>query len=783
MWTRRRIFPTLEVPATPHPAALSTPLYHEQCSDKARVATFALEDNAFNFVAGLGYTLVPALGAEEAAALLSWALPPAWAGDAAVSADLRASRLATALHRAAALGACTQVEYFFIGTDNGHVFLMPLLPPHLLEALVAECGETTLPELAYLWKHETELAQAAARSDVSAARAIGQGSRAPLNCVGRRLLHRHAREEPVTVMDHLGTLFASAAPPGDTSVAVSMFHPLPASITCLPHPSAVRSIKLWEGSAFTASSSHSSSAEEYDTQRQGALQRWHDALRAAEPTAVYLFTGDYAGLVRLWRIDVAAHSYTLQHVLICSANMTGMLSPLTPFAREDNSKKVPSRDADRTVHCLEVDEQAGRVFAGTEGGVYVWAIDALPWRGPESVSANALAEHHPLCWDEERRAPLSCALLHYETSPPYDSDAGSTSPTASSTDSEKIVEYRASRLVNHHVWLLPASTVQSEMARAMERSGGSSADKVSKWKPKYGRVATGGAAVGVVCNTVKLSAVAAASAGASVGDRLTDTAVPVSFEGGELKNGLRVPLSCVVPVAYPLAFLRTPGTACFALRVLAGRRRLVTSCADGKVCVWACHHGKEASSAAVAETYVPQLVTSTLQEHRGLGRHICVLRTPDVFITCSYDDALVREWHVYDEPEALLRCARRFTLTPYSSEGSGVQQQQQQRHADALKKIPHPNMVNGATVDSDLDETWANGGEDGDVVGGISCAAAYPAFGALFLVGAFESAIQTYSLTEVVSCEPPRNYVYNGLKTVRLPASMAEDVYHELPTR
>ncbi|KAG5484405.1 hypothetical protein LSCM4_07972 [Leishmania orientalis] len=783
MWTRRRIFPTLAVPATPHTAALRTPLYDEQCNDEERVATFTLEDNAFNFVASLGYTLVPALSAEEASALLSWALPPAWAGDGSVSAELRASRLAVALHSALALGACTQVEYFFIGTDNGHAFLMPLLPPHLLEALVAECGETALPELAHHWKREAELAQTEARGDASAARTTVQGGRVPLNCSGRRLLHRHAREEPVTVMDHLGTLFASAASSGDTSVAVSVFHPVPAGITCLPHPSVVRSAKLWEGSVFTAAPSPSNCADEIDKPRQAALQQWYDSVRAAEPTAVYVFTGDEAGLVRLWRVDVIARSYTLQHVLVCSANMAGMLSPLSPFAREDNSKKVPSRDTGRVVHCLEVDEQAGRVFAGTEGGVYVWAINALPWRGPESTSADALAAYHPLCWDEQLHAPLPCALPHYKAPPCYESGTGSTPPTASKTDSEKIVEYRASRLASHHVWVLPASILQSEMARSMERNG-SSAGKVSKWKPKYGRVVTGGAAVGVVGNTVKLSMAAVAGGRSSVGDRLTDTIVPVSFEGGELKNDLRAPLSCVVPVTYPLAFLRTPGTACFALRVLAGRRRLVTSCADGKVCVWACRPENDGSSAAVAETYVPQLVTSTRQEHRGLGRHICVLRTPDVFITCSYDDGIVKEWHVYDEPEVLLRCARRFTLTPYSSEGSGVQQQQhQQQLADALKNMLEPQTAKNATAESVHGEASTDDSEDGDVVGGISCAAVYPAFGALFLVGAFESAIQAYSLTEVVGCEPPRHYVYNGHKTVRLPASMAEDVYRELSTK
>ncbi|KAK7198781.1 WD domain, G-beta repeat [Novymonas esmeraldas] len=755
MWTRRRVFPAAAVPATPHEAALTTPRYEEQRHDVAGAANaFTLDEDAFTMVASLAYTLVPTLSAEEAGALLSWALPPAWAGDRAVSAEVRAARLAAAAQRAVALGACTQVEYFFVGTENGQVFLMPLLPPHLLEALVEEGGDVALPGLAQAWQREAALVGSAGEHP----------GHVPLNCVGRRLLHRHMREEPVAALDHLGTLLASAASSGDTSVALSLFHPVPRGITCLPHPCVVRSVKLWEGAAFTAQPS--TAATDAST---AAEQRWRDAVRAAEPTAVYVFTGDDAGIVRLWRVDVVAGSYALQHVLVCSARTTGMRSPLTPFARDDSAAAAPSCDADRVMHCLDVDEAAGRLYAGTEGGVCVWAIDALPWRGPTAVTAAALATQHPLCWDERRRAPLQCALP----------DAGGLARDADAA-SVATVEYRVARLANHHVWVLPAATVQPAMSRAAERASG--AGSVGGWKPKYGRVVTGGAAVGVVSNTVRLSAAAAPVDGGggdgddgavAVADRLTDTAVPVSFEGGEVKNDLRVPLSCVVPVVYPLAFLRTPGTACFAVRVLASGRRLVTSCADGKVCVWACGGGD-------AEVHVPQLVTSTPQTFRGLGRHICVVRAPDVFVTCSYDDGLVKEWHIYDEPQMLLRCARRFTLTPHSPESGGSSAQQRQQLTDAVRSMLAPGDAKDAKDGDGAAAEESGENEEGDAVGGISCAVAYPAFGAVFLVGAFESAIQTYSLTEVAGCEPPRNYVYNGHKTVRLPASMAEDVYDEL---
>ena len=88
--------------------------------------------------------------------------------------------------------------------------------------------------------------------------------RVPVNCVGRRLLHRHMREEPVTALDHLGVLLASAAPSVDHAVALSVFHPVPAGVVCIAHPCPVRSLKLWEGAVFTTektADADSSSAE------------------------------------------------------------------------------------------------------------------------------------------------------------------------------------------------------------------------------------------------------------------------------------------------------------------------------------------------------------------------------------------------------------------------------------------------------------------------------------------------------------------------------------------
>jgi hypothetical protein len=824
MWTRRKLFPTLDVPVLPQPAAVTTPYFLQQ--HKNGPGDLTLEEGAYNFIASLHYTLVPSLSPQEAAQLLSWALPQIWVaaedetlsgiGKNTTEAAYRTT-LATLLKNGVIMQSCSQVEYFFFGTDNGQVFQMPLLPPHLLECLMTEAGEALLPGLASRYRRETQLLrQASSDSAVQAAM-----RRVPVNCVGRRLLHRHLREEPVTAIDHLGVLCASAAPSADHAVALSIFHPTPVGVVCLTHPCPVRSLKLWEGSAFTSSADGKSGDVSIGNEDSATAlrQRWSQHMREAEPVAVYIFTGDDAGVVRLWRVDVVARTYSLQHVLVCSHNMIGMRSPLSPFAREDTTKKVPSRDSSLVLHCLEIDVAGNRLFGGTEGGAYVWALNELPWRGVDETPPTAdhptktsdthstnsgnsrsdwLAVQHPLCYDEAHRTPLRCALQCWDTVLP------STSPPAADAESA-VVEYRAARLVNHHVWIADAAAVQAEMTRAqqMHQEGGVA---VSGWKPKYGRVITGGAAVGVVSNTVSLKEARKDDGVGGVASRLTNTVITVTFDGGELRNDLRVPLSCVLPVVYPLAFLRTPGTACFALRVLSSQQRVVTSCADGKICVWVRKPAADdASAAASAETYVPQLVTENHQEHRGLGRHLYVMRSPDVFVSCSFDDGLVKEWHVYDEPELLLRCARRFTLVPHVSDGStGTSNAQElanmfksitqsgQEDMTKTKTAEAPATAAGHTDDaksghsssssdsgSDGDEVL-KAAEGGDVVAGISCAAAYPVFGALFLVGAFESAIQAYTLTEVVGCEPPRNFIYNGHKTVRLPASMAEDVYQEL---
>ncbi|KPA76381.1 hypothetical protein ABB37_07723 [Leptomonas pyrrhocoris] len=823
MWTRRKLFPTLDVPATPQPAAVVTPFFLEQ--QKRGAGDYTVGENAYHFLASLGYTLVPSLTAQEAAQLLAWALPPSWVDrtGSTTSSTAYKDAVSSLLKNEDVLRACSQVEYFLYGTDNGQVFLMPLLPPHLLQVLMAEAGDDVLPGLVQRCRREAQLLQAASSSAGAAPPAV---HRVSANCVGRRLLHRHAREEPVTGLDHLGVLAASATASVDHAVALSIFHPTPAGVVSIAHPCPVRSLKLWEGAVFTAEEAEGNSDEDKDSADAGRRRRWLAQVRAAEPVAVYVFTGDSAGIVRLWRVDVVRRTYALQHVLVCSGNMTGMLSPLTPFAREDTTATVPSRASDCALHCLEIDAASHRLFGGTEGGAYVWALDALPWRGPGAVptashatsssdstndanpTANetsdaaaptpaSLAVRHPLCWDEDHRSPLPCALRCWEAAA---APSAPSSPPGAST--AKAVEYRAARLVTHHVWILDAAAVQAEMARAraQQRQGGGGGAGVRGWKAKYERVLTNGAAVGVVSNDVRLTAVDAESNNsAGVAARLTNSIVTVSFDGGEVKNDFRVPLSCVMPVVYPLTFLRTPGTACFALRVLAPRRRVLTSCADGRVCVWVSKPGEDAHA---AETYAPQLLTEHRQAHRGLGRHLCVLRSPDIFVSASFDDGLVKEWHVYDAPEVLLRCARRFTLTPYvangamTAGGSGTGSAgSAEELTDIFKRIAQAGGEEERKGKTKKAETAGHAGdngeeeeeedavaavEDGDVVAGISCAAAYPAFGALFLVGAFESAIQTYSLTEVVGCEPPRNFIYNGHKTVHLPASMAEDVYHAL---
>lgn len=734
MWSRRKIFATAALQATPQPPVLRTPAY-QKAQQAGSTADFTVDEDSFSFITALSYTIMPSLGTEEAAALLAWTLPSQWiSGNATAAATPRSLVVSTLRRDADVMAAVSQVEYFFIGTDNGHVFLLPLLPPHLLALLTARYGDSLLAGLAA--RHPT-----------------------PDTCTGRRLLHRHAREEPVISLSHLGTLLASAtAAADDTAIAISIFHPSPQPILCLPHPTTVRSLVLWDGSPFTPPAATT-------TAEPAPQQRWAAQVLQDEPVAAYVITGDAAAVVRLWRVDVAAASCRLQHVLVLNRTTRGVSSLLAPLERDDSSRRVPSRETHGGVYCLALSEEAltgaVRLLAGTEGGIAMWELSPLPHGGAAGV--------HPLCWDAPQQAPLPCALRRW-----------SDEPSSAEEASIQTVRCRTARLVNHHVWLREAEVVEAQLAAAAEQLG---AAAVSPWKSRYEKSIAGGAAVGVVSNDITFST----PSPPSVEALLQYSVAHLHFDDGEVRRELRVPVSSIAPVLYPRTFFPTPRAACFALAVLQPEKRFVSSGSDGRICVWQ-RRQPDGNDDDDGVRYQPLLVSDARQDHRGLGRQLCVLRSPDIFVASTFDSGVVKEWHIYDLPELLLRCERRFTMTPQthpshpiSSGGSSTAVDGGQQLRGGISSLVKDLQCDGDSTDapapreergSDEEEE-----EEEEVVSGVSCMAACPAFGALFLVGVFESSIQTYTISEVAGCEAPRNFIFNGVKTVQLPSEMALDSY------
>ncbi|EPY21766.1 hypothetical protein STCU_06904 [Strigomonas culicis] len=681
MWAKRRTFyPKEAADADGAPRAAETPRYLQQKS--AGASEGEMSEHDFNFIASLGYGLIPEVTREEAAALLPWVLGGPAAAEALTTDD-------------DALARFSQIEYFFVGTDNGQLFLMPLLPPHLT-------------------------------SYVRALRAAA-APRLPEKGV-RLLLHRHMVGEPVHAQDHLGTLVASGS--ADGCAVVSFYHPHPAPLVCIPHPKMIRCVKLWEGSVFV----------------RAALQEtppsaWAAELQRGESAAVYLFTADEGAEVRLWRVDALRRTYVLLHLFVMSPNAPRACSSLDALAREERRGRATRRETDTPAHCLTLDGDE-RLLVGTEGGAYAWQLSALAWKDGYATDAS-----HPLCWDEARRRPGG-------------RDAGTL----------RRLQMRAARLANHHVWLRDAAFVEPAMARCAGTA----------WKPKYGRTITGGMAVGVVSNMVRVEEAGAPGAGEAVAACLAASAVTVSFEGGQVRNDVRLPLCCVEPVAYPLQHLRMAGSACFALATLAPGARVLTGGSDGRVAVWRWR--------AADEAYVLLLVTEgERQPHRGLGRHFFVLRHPDVFLSCGFDDGLIREWHLYDDPETFMSCERCFSLMPVASYDKATAAANGQSSFKEMANLMRAAMRGGDKAEGD----GGSSGEDADraegeappeeeVAAGVSCGAIFPAFRALFLVGTFDNAVQTYSLSEVQGCTPPANFIYNGLKTVKLPSYLKMDQCYEL---
>ncbi|KAF5220515.1 hypothetical protein ECC02_006472 [Trypanosoma cruzi] len=637
MWSRRNAFSLTAIGEAACASLADTPL------DDRRSSAEMVKETKINFITSLAYALIPEIKKEEAEGILSWALRNR--GDDGVTEKC--------------VAALNQIEYFFTGTDSGHLFMFPLFPPSMRPFMKSSTGGETVS--------------------------------VPWNAAGlRRILHRHRREESVMSISTLGTLVASAG--SDAYVHLSIFHPEPQHIASIAHPAAVHSMLMWEGGLFVE--------REKDPQRRSVVA-------AAESPILYIFTGDEVGLVRMWRVNVEKRTYFLATVFVISAHAGGIgfASPLHYLACEDGDRARAPTKQSKAIHCLAIDDDR-RLLGGVEGGIVVWSLAELPWKQRE--------EDHILCWDIERGQMNSIAM--------------------------STLEFRTRRLVNMGMWVKGTALLQQSMCSGEKERDGTNGNRAdvkmmekSKWKPKYGTHVANGFDVGIVSNFVALPSSRGDDVASAMLSLLQKTYVSLQFPS--LKNTVYFPLFAVEPAFTALHVLSTTGSTCFALLVLLHGRRIVTGGSDGKVMVWLWD--------ASAEVYIKGLVSSESQGHCGLSRHICLLRSPDIFLSCGYDDGLIKEWHVYDEPELLMRCER------------------------CLRVLPVNSYAVPSHVSPIIEEENA---------GGISCAVSFPMFHALFIVGLFESTIQTFSLSEVQGCTPPEDYFYNGYKTVRLIPSVTADV-------
>ncbi|CCW70240.1 unnamed protein product [Phytomonas sp. Hart1] len=782
MWSNRGNFPIHRVPDYKRSACVETPFFLKQQSDSTEREHLSFDVDDFNYISSLDYTLVPTLSCEDAHVLLAWVLHRWLPERQHFPSEAEFTRtlghtLQCLIEDEETIAAFTQVEYFFIGTDNGHLFAVPLLPMHFLRVLVERHGSqfpglvSELKPVA-LEKHKPE--------------------HIPVHCCAKRLLHRHAREELIRNLDHKGTIVASTST--DKAVALSFFHPLPTALVCIPHPKAVRCLKLWEGGVFVdrmePSNQPTRNVLRSDEAATSVWETWRRSLGEEERAAIYVFTGDDVTTVRLWRVDVLQKRYALLHVFVASPNRTGLHSSLSMVNRDDSSKHSTTCESGTPIYSLALDSDS-RLLAGTDSGFFAWSIDKLSWKplcGAEDHAAEddaepQIASTHPLCWCESTCTPFVPLLpseqqhaIHSITANAKDQDAVSLG--ASKDDYAKVrqvVRSRASRLANHHVWLCEADYLKRHLSprdpsqppqpKGRLSSLSKKTDSVvcrngvplSKWKPKHALRVAGGKAVGIVCNEVALPVDYETNTGVEpLGFFLHNSVVTVRFdEGGELGKDLRVPLCCVEPVVYPLCFMKMACIGCFALLILQEGNLLVSSGSDGKCMVWVWK--------TEMETYIPMLISDSKGPQSHLGRHLCRLHKPDVFMTCGYDDGLVKEWHLYDEPELLLRSERHFTLEKAPAVG--------------WEGGPYHEKQNSQET-NERESGWCQRREKMDFCEGIACAISFEPFGALFLVGIFESTIRSFSLIKVLSCEAPQDYVYNGHKTVKVPNLLNWNSFH-----
>lgn len=237
-----------------------------------------------------------------------------------------------------------------------------------------------------------------------------------------------------------------------------------------------------------------------------------------------------------------------------------------------------------------------------------------------------------------------------------------------------------------------------------------------QWRDRHS-VVCGGAEIGVVTDTV--TAVMEADdvrATAPCGDTKT---VAVHF--ASLKAAVRWPVSAFDIARAPALVGRADQRgAVFALAVLRGGR-FVSGGADAHLRLWQWH---------ASDALYHKLLE--VPAHRDLIRHVAVLRSPDVFVSGSYDGTL-SEWHVFDEPKMC--------------------------------------MLRGPVVGLRVHDGAPASSAESPPVSGVKLGAAamdvFPAARAVLVAGLFEASVRTFERVAVDTCELPPGWYFDGCRSVR----------------
>jgi hypothetical protein len=387
----------------------------------------------------------------------------------------------------------------------------------------------------------------------------------------------------------LGTITASVA--GDRICRVSFFYPATDAICSLPHSAGLRSVLLHEGK-----------------------KSWSDRNGDAESVALYVFTGDDAGVVRLWRVDVVEKTYFLHTVLVAGVFGSQGESSLV----DAHNLAASARLIGKPIYCLAVDgnvEEAERLVATTDG--------------------------HLLCFDCRRVMYKSTEMNH---------SILDRSPEASAAGAQFVsAKVEVQRLAGVHVWCKSDVTVLKVLREYELRSehndpGQEPPTPVTKWKSKHEKTVSSGLNIGCVSNEPFLAPTAAPC----------DALITAVFPG--LTNAAVWPVGALEPCLLPalVATVDREMRPVFSVAVCGGGR-LVTGDAAGHVKVW-----QFDDAARPFGRY--DILYDVPNAHDGhLVKVVAPLRRPDVFVSFGYDGSF-REWHIVDAaPEAC--CLRANVVT------------------------------------------------------------------------------------------------------------------------